>query len=89
MINLLPLNHCTWRIGLLIHRLEELPTRTRVIFYRQPNQKKIFVEWIWLGKILANGIQFAKFAKVFPARILHYTVVGIERNIWNVAFSHL
>ena len=25
--------------------------------------KKIFIEWIWLGKILANGVQFAK---VFP-----------------------
>ena len=24
------------------------------------------VPGIWLGKILANGIRFAKFAKVFP-----------------------
>ena len=29
---------------------------------------------IWLGKILENNICFAKFAKVFLARILHYTV---------------
>ena len=34
-------------------------------FLSTTKSKKIFIEWIWLGKILANGIQFAKFAKVF------------------------
>ena len=29
---------------------------------------------IWMGKILANDVPFAKFAEVFPARILRYTV---------------
>ena len=29
---------------------------------------------IWLGKLLANGICFAKFAKVFPTKIWRYTV---------------
>ena len=29
---------------------------------------------IWLGKILANGIYFAKFAKFSPTKILGYTV---------------
>ena len=29
---------------------------------------------IWLGKILANGVSFAKFAKVFPAKFLCYRV---------------
>ena len=29
---------------------------------------------IWLGKILANDVLFAKFANVSPARILRYTV---------------
>ena len=32
---------------------------------------------IWLGKILVNDACFAKFAKVFPARVLHYMVVGL------------
>ena len=35
-------------------------------FLSTTKSKKIFNEWIWLGKILANGVQFAKFAKVFP-----------------------
>ena len=35
-------------------------------FLSTTESKNIFIEWIWLGKILANGIQFAKFAKVFP-----------------------
>ena len=30
---------------------------------------------IWLGKISVNGIQFAKFAIVFPTKILSYRVV--------------
>ena len=29
---------------------------------------------IWQGKILASGVRFAKFTKVFPTKILHYTV---------------
>ena len=29
---------------------------------------------VWLGKILANDICFAKFPKIFPAKILHYAV---------------
>ena len=29
---------------------------------------------IWLGKILANGNRFAKFAKVSPTKVLRYTV---------------
>ena len=29
---------------------------------------------IWLGKILASGVRFAKFAKVFPTKILHFMV---------------
>ena len=32
------------------------------------------INWIWLGEILANHIQFAKFAKISPARILRYTI---------------
>ena len=30
---------------------------------------------IWLGKILADGVHFARFAKVFPTKILCYTVI--------------
>ena len=29
---------------------------------------------IWLGKILANGVSFAKSAKVFPCQEFRYTV---------------
>ena len=29
---------------------------------------------IWLGKILANGVRFAKFSKVSPTKILCRTV---------------
>ena len=29
-------------------------------FLSTTESKKIFIEWIWLGKILANGVQFAK-----------------------------
>ena len=36
---------------------------------------------IWLGKILANDVSFAK---VFPARILRYTVHGRTLNPWKV-----
>ena len=50
-------------------------------FLSTTKSKKIFIEWIWLGKILANGVQFAKFAKVFPARILRYTVIMVY-NMW-------
>ena len=39
--------------------------------------KKIFIEWIWLGKILANGVQFAKFAKVFPRQ--NFVLYGITQ----------
>ena len=34
---------------------------------------------IWLGKILANDVPFAKFAKVSPARILRYMVVCFKK----------
>ena len=30
---------------------------------------------IWLGKILVNGIRFAKIAKVFLCQVVHYTVI--------------
>ena len=42
---------------------------------------------IWLGKILANDVcfgKFAKFTKVFPTRILRYTVTkgkGLDKNM--------
>ena len=32
---------------------------------------------IWLGKILATGVRFAKFAKVFLAKILRYTIIVV------------
>ena len=32
---------------------------------------------IWLSKILANDIRFAMFTKVFPTKLLHYTVHSI------------
>ena len=31
---------------------------------------------IWLDKMLENDVHFAKFAKVFPARMLHSTVAS-------------
>ena len=44
-------------------------------FLSTTESKKIFIEWIWLGKILANGVQFAKFAKVFPRQ--NFALYGI------------
>ena len=35
---------------------------------------KKFKGIIWRGKTLANHWKFAKFAKVFPAKVLRYTV---------------
>ena len=60
MINLLPLNHCIWRIGLLIHRLKELPTRARVIFYRQLNQKRFLLNvfnWVKYWRMAIRQIR--------------------------------
>ena len=57
----------------------------RCHFLSTTKSKKIFIEWIWLGKILANDIQFAKFAKVFPVR---YTVMGYLTNFTNGPMSH-
>ena len=37
-------------------------------FLSTTESKKIFIEWIWLGKILAN-------VKYFPVRILRYTYI--------------
>ena len=44
-------------------------------FLSTTESKKIFIEWIWLGKILANSVQFAKFAKVFPRQ--NFALYGI------------
>ena len=44
-------------------------------FLSTTKSKKIFIEWIWLGKILVNGVQFAKFAKVFPRQ--NFALYGI------------
>lgn len=41
---------------------------TSVNFYQQPNQKVLNAR-IWMGKILADAIQLAKFAKVSLARV--------------------
>ena len=35
---------------------------------------------IWQGIILVDGVGFAKFAKVFPAKILRYTIINHRRN---------
>ena len=45
---------------------------------------------IWLGKILANDILFAKFVKVSPARVLCYMVSllsGIHQSCPNFSFD--
>ena len=44
-------------------------------FLSTTESKKMFIEWIWLGKILANGVQFAKFPKVFPRQ--NFALYGI------------
>ena len=44
-------------------------------FLSTTEPKKIFIEWIWLGKILANSVQFTKFAKVFPRQ--NFALYGI------------
>ena len=74
MINLLSLNHCIWRIGLLIHRLKELPTRARVIFYQQPNQKRFLLNgfsWVKYWQMAFNSPNSPKYS---PTRILRYMV---------------
>ena len=53
----------------------ERTSDTRCHFLLTTKSKKIFIEWIWLGKILANGVQFAKFAKVFPRQ--NFALYGI------------
>ena len=40
---------------------------------------------IWLGKILVNGVRFAKFAQVFPPKILCYTVINIAGGMCSLA----
>ena len=46
---------------------------------------------IWLGKILANDVQFAKFAKVFPRQ--NFALYGIKfrklKPIIDIAFLRL
>ena len=44
----------------------ERTSDTHCHFLSTTKSKKIFIEWIWLGKILVNGVQFAKIVKVFP-----------------------
>ena len=43
---------------------------------------------IWLGKILANGVHFAKFSKVFPRQILYYTITSLPPVV-TVIYSYL